>query len=91
MSSKIWTVRWDQRTVKDLKALSKESRQRILNYIEQKIDQKSNPKDFGQSLTGNKAGLWRYRVRDYRIICHFSDAELIILVVAVGHRKEIYK
>jgi len=91
MSSKIWTVRWDQRAVKDLKALSKESRQRILNYIEKKIDQQSNPKDFGQSLTGNKAGLWRYRVGDYRIICNFSDAELIILVVALGHRKEIYK
>ena len=91
MSSKIWTVRWDQRAVKDLKALSKESRQRILNYIEQKIDQKSNLNDFGQSLTGNKAGLWRYRVSDCRIICNFSDAELIILIIAVGHRKEIYK
>ncbi len=91
MSSKIWTVRWDQRAVKDLKSISQEGRQRILTYIEQKINQKSNPKDLGKPLIGDKSGLWRYRVGDYRIICNFSDAELIILVIAVGHRKEIYK
>jgi mRNA interferase RelE/StbE len=49
-----------------------------------------NPRQFGRGLVGNKAGLWRYRIQDYRIICRLEDQRLVVLVVAVGHRKEIY-
>ena len=49
-----------------------------------------NPRQLGRGLVGNKAGLWRYRIQDYRIICRLEDKRLVVLVVAVGHRKEIY-
>jgi mRNA interferase RelE/StbE len=91
MNSKKWTVKWDQSTVKDLKLLSKEARKRIFDYMDKKINQQTDPQLFGSSLIGNKGGLWRYRVGDYRIICQVIDFELIVLVVAVGHRKEVYK
>ena len=50
-----------------------------------------NPKKFGKSLLYNHKGNWRYRVEDYRIICRIEEKELIILVLAIGHRKNIYK
>lgn len=48
------------------------------------------PQIFGKSLKGNKAGLWRYRIGNYRLICEIIDNKLIILVLTVGHRREIY-
>ncbi|MCF7988494.1 MAG: type II toxin-antitoxin system RelE/ParE family toxin [Methylovulum sp.] len=44
----------------------------------------------GKSLKGNLAGYWRYRVGDYRIICQIQEAELIILVIELGHPKDVY-
>ncbi|GAB5040991.1 type II toxin-antitoxin system RelE family toxin [Bartonella henselae] len=45
----------------------------------------------GKPLKGQFSGLWRYRVGDYRILCELYDKELVVLVLAVGHRKNIYK
>nr|WP_236829021.1 type II toxin-antitoxin system RelE/ParE family toxin [Bartonella schoenbuchensis] len=45
----------------------------------------------GKPLRGPLSGLWRYRVGDYRILCDLHDKELLVLVLAVGHRKNIYK
>lgn len=49
-----------------------------------------SPRDRGQALTGNLAGLWRYRVGDYRIVCDLQDTRLVILVIDVDHRGSIY-
>ena len=46
---------------------------------------------FGKALTHGLAGLWRYRVRDYRIVCRIEDNEIRVLVLGIGHRKEIYR
>ena len=45
----------------------------------------------GKALTGKLSGLWRYRVSDYRIICKVEGKTITILVLDIGHRKEIYK
>lgn len=55
------------------------------------ISQLDDPRSIGKGLTGNLAGLWRYRVGDYRIICDIEDAVLVILVIDVAHRREVYK
>jgi len=49
-----------------------------------------DPRHFGKPLRAGKFGLWRYRVRDYRIICELQEKRLVVLVVAVGHRSTIY-
>lgn len=49
-----------------------------------------NPRTRGKELVGNRRGIWRYRVGDYRILCQIKDKELCIFVVEVGHRKEVY-
>ena len=48
------------------------------------------PRHFGEPLRGNLAGLWRYRVGDYRIICEIQEEQLVVLALAVGHRRDVY-
>ena len=50
-----------------------------------------NPKDRGKGLTGSRAGQWRYRVGDYRIICEIQGKVCVVLVLEVGHRSKVYK
>ncbi|MBR7153217.1 MAG: type II toxin-antitoxin system RelE/ParE family toxin [Candidatus Methanomethylophilaceae archaeon] len=62
----------------------------ILNWISKHLVDSENPFMSGKALSGDKTGFWRYRVGDYRIICRIDRGKLIILVVEVGHRSNIY-
>lgn len=86
-----WTVEWDDAAVKELRKLDKQAQRDILRYFRERIATEEDPQRFGKPLTGDKTGLWRYRVRDYRMICHIEDDTLIVLVLRVGHRKEVYE
>ena len=85
-----WKIEWDERAIKDAKKLDVASRKRITKYLHKTVLKENDPRIFGKALVGNKAGLWRYRVGGYRIICKIEDKELTILVIGVGHRKNIY-
>lgn len=74
---------------KSFAKLDKPVKQRISNFLEERVV--PNPNLLKQSLHGNKKGLWKYRVGDYRIICDIQDQELIVLIIDIGHRSEIYK
>jgi len=63
----------------------------ILVYVDYRVATANDPRDFGKPLRASKFGLWRYRVRDYRIICELQEKRLVVLVVAVGHRSTIYE
>lgn len=69
--------------------LDKTAREKIIKYLIVRICE--NPKSFGKALVGSHRGLWRYRVGDYRIICEIKKQELIVFVIKIGHRKEIYE
>jgi mRNA interferase RelE/StbE len=86
-----WTVKISDFAEKQLLKLDKPIQKRILNYLDDRLEGCKNPRHFGEALQGNKSGLWRYRVGDYRIICEIQEGELIILALAIGHRREIYK
>lgn len=75
---------------KDIRKLDQRIQKKIKDYLEKKISILDDPRILGKSLQGNLSGLWRYRVGDYRIICEIRDEELIVLVVAIGHRSKIY-
>ena len=62
---------------------------RIVDYMDD-VARLENPRERGKMLVGNLLGFWRYRVGDYRVLCKIRDQELIISVVDVGHRKEVY-
>ncbi len=63
---------------------------RIIDYLENKVAQLDEPRQFGKALQGQLANLWRYRIGDYRVIVEIQDSELIIQVIKIGHRKDIY-
>jgi mRNA interferase RelE/StbE len=83
-----WQINWDDRARKELRSLDKPIQKKILEYLRSRVS--TNPLSFGKELLGNKAGLRSYRIESYRIICQIQDESLTILVVAVGHRKDIY-
>jgi len=74
--------------VKDLKKIGRENSKRILKAIREKL--LPDPRT-GKQLKGKDGVLWSFRVGNFRIIYTFSDADLIILVVRIGHRREVYR
>lgn len=85
-----WKVEWDDRARKELRKLDQSIQKEILNYLRARIEGSKNPRLFGQGLSGNKIGLWRYRVGDYRLVCRIEDHIIVVFVIGIGHRKEIY-
>ena len=86
-----WTVEVSGFAERQLKKLDRPVRQRILDYLDDRIEGCKNPRHFGEPLKGGRAGLWRYRVGDYRVICQIRDDLLVVLALAVGHRREVYR
>jgi mRNA interferase RelE/StbE len=86
-----WTIEHDKDAVADLKKLDRQTQREVVDHMEVRIAKAADPRAFGKPLRHSKFGLWRYRVRDYRIICEFRDTQLVVLVVAVGHRNRIYE
>jgi mRNA interferase RelE/StbE len=85
-----WVYRFDARALKELKKLGTQAQRDLISYLDDRVLGEGNPRKLGTPLKGNLTGLWRYRVGDYRILCQIKDSELLILVVAVGNRKDIY-
>lgn len=73
-----------------MEKLDKQTAKRISSKLRE-ISQLDNPRSMGKAFSSNKAGFWRYRVGDYRIICDIEDEVLVILVVEVNHRSKVYK
>jgi len=87
----IWAVKFDERSAKELRKLDRKVQTLILRYLSERITTSEDPRRFGKALSHDKTGLWRYRVGDYRIVCEIRDGELLVLVIAVGHRREVYE
>lgn len=85
-----WRIEIDKDVQRSMKKLDKQIAKRIVAKLHE-ISQLEDPRSMGKALTGNLAGVWRYRVGDYRILCDINDGRLVILVVDVAHRREVYK
>jgi mRNA interferase RelE/StbE len=85
-----WIVEWDERARKELRKLDKKLQKNILKYFRERIAVEADPRRFGKPLSYDKHGLWRYRVQDSRIICRIEEDTLLVLVIKVAHRKEVY-
>jgi mRNA interferase RelE/StbE len=86
-----WTIEYDEGALADLKKLDRQIQRETLDYMDKRIAKADEPRAFGKPLRHSKFGLWRYRVRDYRIICELRDTQLRVLLVAVGHRSTVYE
>jgi mRNA interferase RelE/StbE len=86
-----WTIDYVASVRKSLEKIDAVGRRRIRAYLEKRVATLDDPRQIGKPLTGDLGGLWRYRVGDYRIICELRDAQLVVLVVTVDHRKDVYR
>jgi mRNA interferase RelE/StbE len=85
-----WVYRFDERALTELKRLDRQTQARIISFLDERVSGKENPRRLGKALRGPFSGLWRYRVGDYRLVTRIQDNELTVLVVRVGHRRNIY-
>lgn len=85
-----WTYKIHEDAVRQLNGLGPAVRAEIVDWLERRIHGAADPTRFGKPLRRSKHGLWRYRVRDYRLICRLENRVLIVVVVAVGHRSGVY-
>ena len=75
---------------KQLKKMDRTTASFITSWMRKNLEGCSNPRQRGKGLTANRSGQWRYRVGDYRIIAKIEDDRVLILVLEVGHRSEVY-
>jgi mRNA interferase RelE/StbE len=86
-----WEVEWDDRARHELRQLDQQVQRDILKYFSERIATDEDPRRFGKPLQHELKGLWRYRIGNYRVICHIENDHLLVLVVAVGHRRKVYQ
>ena len=86
-----YSIETTARFNKEFKKLDKYTQRMIKGWIEKSLVGEENPRRHGKGLTANRSGQWRYRIGDYRLLCHIDDGKLIILALSVGHRREIYE
>ena len=85
-----YRVEYTKTAVKQLKKMDRKIASLILSFIEDKLLNCENPRLYGKALRGDLTDIWRYRVGNYRILAKIEDEIVVITIVEVGHRKEIY-
>jgi len=87
-----WSVDVGERAERQLSKLDPQTSKRIVSFLYQRLSRLEDPRSIGEALHGSEMGaLWKYRVGDHRVIAEIQDSRLIILVVRVGHRREVYR
>jgi mRNA interferase RelE/StbE len=86
-----WRVEYENSAARELRALDRQTIERILIFLRDRIVPADNPRILGEPLKGRFAGLWKYRVGDYRIVVRIEDAAGRIVVARIGNRREVYR
>ncbi len=86
-----WEIELTQRAQRDLERLDRGVQRRIGVFIRERLMSEDNPRRFGKALQGTLAGLWRYRVGDYRLICRIIDNRCVVLALSIDHRSKVYR
>jgi len=86
-----WGIEWSDGAIKDLKSLDPKSVRRIRDFLVQRVAALGTPRHVGEPLVGNFKGFWRYRVGSYRVVCRLEDDRLVVFVVTIGHRRDVYR
>jgi mRNA interferase RelE/StbE len=90
MSTK-WTLSYSSEAVRQLRGIDTPTSRRLVKYLEERVASLDDPRQSGRSLRGSQWGeCWRYRCGDYRIIVKILDDELVVMILRVGHRKNVY-
>jgi mRNA interferase RelE/StbE len=90
-TNKPWRIEITRTAEKQIIKLNRRSQELIQGFLRKRLAATDNPRQWGKPLHGEKRGLWRYRVGDYRLICDIQDEKVVVLVLVVGHRKDVYR
>ncbi len=85
-----WQIELTGAAQKQLKKLGHAEAKRIRDYLRERVQPLEDPRQLGKPLQGQLGELWRYRVGDYRLVAHIEDQRVCVLVVRIGHRKDVY-
>ena len=85
------SCRFQHTSEKSLKKLDRHVSATITSWIRRNLEGCTNPRLHGKGLTANRSGQWRYRVGDYRLIADIQDDVVVILIMTVGHRRDVYE
>lgn len=86
----IYHVEFTDGARKALKKLDRNTAAMLLGWVRKNLEGCENPRQHGKGLTANRSGQWRYRVGDYRLIAEIEDNKVVILILTVGHRRDVY-
>jgi len=86
-----WNVEVSPNAQRQLDELDKPVARRISRFLYERIGKLDDPRQIGERLQGTLSEFWRYRVGDYRIICSLEHERLVVLVLRIGHRRDVYK
>ena len=86
-----WTIDYTASAKRELKKFDRPQAKRIIDYMNQRIAVLEDPRSTGKALTGPMGEYWRYRVGDHRVICEIQDKTLVVLVVRIGSRRDVYE
>lgn len=88
---KKWTIEFDSIAEREFNHLDKSVAQRISKFLFQRLARLEDPRQIGERLQGPLREYWKYRVGDYRLVCTIENDRLLVIVLRVGHRREIYR
>ncbi len=88
---KAWQIEITRTAEKQITKLGRSAQKSIQRFLRERLLTADNPRQWGKPLRGEKRDLWRYRVGDYRLICDIQDDRVVVLVLEVGHRKDVYR
>lgn len=87
-----YRVELAESATRDLDRLDAPQYERILKFLKERVAKLDNPRSIGQALRGSKLGeFWKYRVGDYRLIAKIYDDRVVVVVLRIGHRREVYR
>lgn len=86
-----WDYRIEENAKRKLRDLGPSAAREILDYLNTRIKGSADPRAYGKPLKHALKGLWRYRVRDLRVLCRLEDGICIVLVIDAGHRRDVYE
>jgi len=87
-----WQIEFDPDALKDLRKLDKPIQIRLVGFLRTRVSSLTNPRDIGEALSVQRLGsYWKYRVGDWRISCDVRDQKILVRVLRIGNRREIYR
>jgi mRNA interferase RelE/StbE len=86
-----WTIEFTETAKKQLAKTDRATADRITAFMRDRVATADDPRSYGHALTGDQKGRWRFRVGDYRLICELHYGRLIVVVLFIGHRGEVYR